>query len=211
MSLRFMESFDHHVTADLTEKWTTVTGSPTISAGNGRRSTACLRTTTQGWYLTKTLDAQATWIVGVAFRASAAFAGTAMPIIQLLDAGTLQCDVRINSDGTISVTRNATVLGTSVFALSTSVWYYIEFKCLISDASGTYEVRVDGSNKVSGTGADTKNTANNSEPSAHRFRQQHRRSRPGLGRYLHLRRGGLDKQQFPRRLPGRCLFPDRRR
>ncbi len=160
MALRFVDSFDHYVTADLAEKWTTVTGTPTISAGNGRRGTACLRTNAQAQHVTKTLDAQATWIVGVAIKLTNAVTGTVMPFIQLVDASTVQTDVRINNDGTISVTRNGTTLGTSTFALSAGVFYYIEFKCLINNSTGTYEVRVDGSNKVSGTGADTQSSAN---------------------------------------------------
>lgn len=159
MALRLIDSGDHYVTADLTEKWTSIAGSIVISSGNGRRSTASLRATGNGQHVTKTLDAQATWVVGVAFKHSVA-PGGAMPIIQLLDAGTVQCDVRINGDGTITVTRNGTALGTSTFALSTGVFYYIEFKCLINNTTGTFEVRVDGANKVSGSSADTQNTAN---------------------------------------------------
>jgi hypothetical protein len=163
MSLRFCDSFDHYVTADLIEKWSSSTNSPAISSGNGRRSTSSARlpyNSATTATLTKTLDAQATWIVGFAFKVDLLPTVNAQQLVALLDAGTLQTDVRLNLDGTLSVTRNATVLGTSSYALSIGVVYYIEFKCLISDASGTYEVRVDGSNKVSGSSADTKNTAN---------------------------------------------------
>ncbi|MGH7343291.1 MAG: hypothetical protein ACREK4_00130 [Candidatus Rokuibacteriota bacterium] len=156
MTLRFVDSFDHYAAGDLTEKWTANTGAPTLPS-NGRRSTKCLSST--GATFTKTLDAQATWIVGFAFRL-ANLPSSTQSLIALLDAGTIQTDVRLNQDGTLSVTRNGTVLGTSAFALSVGNYVYLEFKCFIHDTTGTYEVRVNGSNKVSGSSADTKNTAN---------------------------------------------------
>ena len=161
MALRFCDSFDHYVTADLPTKWTSQVSGPAISAGNGRRSTASMRVAGAVRTLTKTLDAQNTWIVGFAYKTSALpSVGTGCALVQLLDAGTLQCDLRLVSDGTLQVTRNATVLGTTSFVLSTGVVYFIEFKAVISDASGTAEVKVDGSSKLALTSQDTKNTAN---------------------------------------------------
>lgn len=158
MTLRFIDSFDHYVTADITEKWTS-RASSIISAGNGRRGTASLRLTSNAQNAIKTIDAQGTWVVGFAMKVDSLPAST-VPFLQLLDAGTVQVDVRLVTDGTLRVTRNGTTLGTSTFALSTGQFYYIEFKCVIHNSTGTYEVRVDGSTKVSGTGADTQNTAN---------------------------------------------------
>lgn len=160
MALRFVDSFDHYVTADLAEKWSSVTGSATISASNGRRSTACLRLATlNSVSVVKTLDAQTTWIVGFAFKVGTVGAASGQAIVALLDASTLQLDVRLNPDGTLSVTRNATVLTTSVFALATGTTYYIELKATINN-SGSYELRVNGANVTSGSGVDTQNTAN---------------------------------------------------
>jgi hypothetical protein len=159
MSLRFIDGFDHYATADITEKWTSKTGSPTISAGNGRRSGASYRNTF-GTYVTKTLDAQATWIIGVAFKIAALPSSAAVGICGVLDAGSQQCDLRIKPDGTLQITRVGTVLGTTTFALSAGQFYYIEFKVFINDTTGTAEVKVDGSSKLSLTSQDTKNTAN---------------------------------------------------
>src|SRR4051794_3960117 len=111
--LRFMDGFDHYATAKITEKWTTITASPSISAGNGRRGTQSLRMASNT-AATKTLDAQSSWVVGFAFRPSTV-AAAAMPMVSFLDAGTAQCDLRLNTDFTLSVTRNGTVVtgGTS--------------------------------------------------------------------------------------------------
>jgi hypothetical protein len=162
MSLRFIDSFDHYVSADGSEKWTSVGSTFTISAGNGRRGTSSARGTgtanTAG--PRKTLDAEATWIVGCAFRTTF-FPTLARPIFHLLDTSTIQVDVVCNNDGTLSVRRGAsTVLGTTTFALSTNVYHFIEFKCTISDASGIAVLRVDGDTKLNLSSVDTKQTSN---------------------------------------------------
>jgi hypothetical protein len=169
MSLRFIDSFDFYATGDMYEKWTTSgsVGLPIISSGNGRRGTACARSygTTSCICLVKTLDAQATWIIGVAFRTSS-LPGSSRTLLGLYDAGTLQVDVCLNTDGTLSVRRNgATVLtnGTSSFSLGANTYYYLEWKCTIADAidASSCQVRVDGDVKITvATGQDTKHTAN---------------------------------------------------
>src|ERR1700733_11911642 len=59
-------------------------------------------------------------------------------------SGNAQCDVRMNAAGQLFFTRNGTVIGgTSSFAISPSVWFYLEFKALFSTSgAGTCEVRV---------------------------------------------------------------------
>lgn len=161
MTLRYVDSFDHYVTADITTKWTTKQSTPTISASNGRRSTACLRCNAGVVnYVSKTIDAQATWIVGFAFKAGTLPASSSMALVALLDGSTLHVDLRLKSNGTLEITRNATVLGATTFALSTGVFYYIEFKAFIHDTTGTAEVKVDGSSKLALTSQDTRNAGN---------------------------------------------------
>lgn len=157
MTLRFMDSFDHYVTADLGKKWTSVHASATVSAGNGRNSTACLRFGNNQHYAAKTLSAQATWIVGAAFKVSTLT--YEWLLMQLLDGATLHCDMRLKTDGTLSVTRNGTVLGTSVAAISANAWYYVELKATISDAAGVAVVHLNGAEILSLSGVDTRNSA----------------------------------------------------
>lgn len=158
MALRFCDSFDHYATADLLEKWTSLNGAPTIVAAAGRRGTAALRCATVSTRVELTLDSQATWIVGVAFRYQTH--STTTPILQLRDGTTLHVDLRLNGDGTLTVTRNGTALGSTLSSLSQGTTSYLEFKATIADATGAVEVRIDGVTALTLTGVDTRNAAN---------------------------------------------------
>jgi hypothetical protein len=162
MTLRFVDSFDHYSTADILLKWSASSGTPSIGA-SGRRSTNAIRlpnNSASPSSVQMTFDNQATWIVGFALSINTTITSSSTQLCALLDAGTQQCELRINADNTLSVTRNATVLGTSVSPVSTGGFNYIEFKVTISDAGGAYEVRVNGANVLSASSVDTKNTSN---------------------------------------------------
>lgn len=163
MALRLADSFDHYATADINQKWPSSAGSPTIGA-SGRRGTNAIRlpnTSATASSVQVTFDSQPTWIVGVALNINQALhVSSAVQLCALLDAGTQQCELRINPDFTLSVTRNGTVLGTSVSALGTNSFNYIEFKVTIDDSSGAYDVHVNGASVLSASNVDTKNTAN---------------------------------------------------
>lgn len=160
MTLRFIDSFDHYATADLTQKWTSIGSSTTIAAG-GRRGTNSLRMSSSGSEVTKTLDAQGTWFVGFSFKPGGAAVSDAV-ILAFKDAGSTQADIRFVTDGTLRATRNGTTLATSSNSLSSGNTYYIECKVVISDTVGVVEVRVNGSSTgwINITGQDTKNTSN---------------------------------------------------
>lgn len=159
MALRFVDGFDHYADADITQKWTT-NASMSVSSGSGRRgSNALSYSAGSARNVVKTLDAQGTWVIGSAWKFSVFSTGT-IELMSLLDAGTRQCELRLNTDGTLSITRNGTVLGTTSFAISTEEYFYIEFKVFIHDTSGTAEVKVNGDSKLALSGVDTKNTAN---------------------------------------------------
>ena len=153
MAFRFCDSFDHYATADITNKWNT--SSATGIVGSGRNGN-CLQLD-YNQIISKTLDAQATWIVGIAFKTTSLASENL--ILSLRDAGTNQCSVRVNTDGTLSVLRGSTVLATSILAISINTWYYIEFKVTIADA-GTYQVRVNGVDWIASGSGDTQATAN---------------------------------------------------
>lgn len=162
MALEFCDSFDHYATADLLKKWTTAAGNSkeAISAGNGRNSTASLRFTYASAQVgvTRTLTAKATRVVGLAWKVSNL--SITRHLIGFLDGSTLHCDLRLNTNGTLTVTRNGTALGTSALALAADAWYYIEFKATISDASGVAVVRVNGVTWLDLSGVDTRNGGN---------------------------------------------------
>jgi hypothetical protein len=166
MALLFWDSFDHYATADITKKWTSANtaGSTTsISSSAGRRSGGAMQFGTSAYAL-KTIPAAASFVMGGAFYTNS-LPNISRPIFTLQDSGSVQCDLRLNTDLTLSVTRNGTALtnGTSTNALTISAFYYIEWKVTIADSIGAAScvVKVNGVPWITvATGQDTKSTAN---------------------------------------------------
>lgn len=154
MALRFMDSFDHYATADLPSKYQQQAGSPSINA-TGRFSNALVCGDVDR--IVRTIDSQATWIVGAAVYMPNITHNSAR-LFTLIDSATGHLDVRWASDNSITVTRNGTVLGTSS-VLSHDTWYYFEFKGTIADAGGVAVLRINGVTEVNFSG-DTRNAAN---------------------------------------------------
>lgn len=165
MALLFMDGFDHYATADLAKKYNSAGASCVIASASGRRSGGALRHTSSTPGVTKTLPAAQSFVIGLAFNASSFAIGPAQ-IAGLLDAGTTQCSLMLNVDGTLSVVRGtgtAVTGGTSAYALSAGVYAYIEWKVTISDSIGasSCKVRVNGADVITvATGQDLKQTAN---------------------------------------------------
>lgn len=163
MALRFMDSFDHYATADITMKWNAATASTvTISSGNGRRSGGCMRFSSLSAATSqKTLTALASYVVGFAFKTNLLMNG--VDIYQAKDGSTIHLSLRMNNTGTISVMRGGaagTVLGTSSTALSTGTYYYMEFKFTINDSTGSFTFRINGGSEATGSSVDTRNGGN---------------------------------------------------
>lgn len=160
MSLIFIDGFDHYATADIAKKWSATTGSPTINASGGRRGGGCLSAAGTASVI-RTVVAGASFVMGAAIDANV----SSTPVLfGLYDAGTVQCDLRVNIDGTLSVTRSGAALtgGTSTQTL-TAGYHYIEWKVTIADSIGanTCKVRVDGIDWITvAAGQDLKSTAN---------------------------------------------------
>jgi hypothetical protein len=64
--------------------------------------------------------------------------------------GTVGCEVKLNTDGTLGLYSNATLRGTSSTALAQSTWYRIAVKSTKS-SSGAQELQINGVSEVSGT------------------------------------------------------------
>ncbi len=146
MAMRRLECYDYLVTADLPNRFTTVTATTAVSAGNGRNSTASLRTTNwnQGWTLT--LDAQATWVVGFSWK-PASIPAASRGLLFFLDTAINHVTFNLKSDGTIEARRggiSGTLLATSTSVLSAGTTYYLEFYVTIDDAVGVAKLRVNG-------------------------------------------------------------------
>lgn len=162
MSLLFTDSFDHYAVADILTKYDDFinanSNSIAINSSNGRFTNG-MGFTNSSNYITKIIPvARQTLIAGRAVKIMPGIASDRI-LISFWDGTTTHVDVRWTTTGNLIVTRNGTQLGSS-FAMSSSVWHYVEFKAKIDDSTGTYEVKLDGTSVISGTGADTRNGGN---------------------------------------------------
>lgn len=164
MALRFMDGFDGYTSnSNGGLKWTFFNTNLTIQTtvarnGNSVKADNANRT------FAKTLDNQATWILGFGFHYATA---NQIIIVNLQDAGSDQCGLRVNTDGTLQVVRGTSTAlnasGTSSLSLSLNTWYYIEWKVTIADSisASTCKVNVNGVNWINvDSGQDLKATAN---------------------------------------------------
>ena len=159
MGFLFVDSFDHYTA--LGGKYETVANSPTISAGNGRFTTAGLLVDTLNKYLQKTVPSAVTYYVGFAYKYPSSMT-TRSGMCWFISGATTQVALGILSTSHyLRVYTNATdpesgqtTLWTSSVALTPDVWNYIEFMATIGD-SGTYALKVNGVEWVNTTG-DTK-------------------------------------------------------
>jgi hypothetical protein len=171
VALVFLDSFDGYATAQLTQgRWNSVfavntAAPPFLSAGTGRYGTQSLRINYQASYpniiyLRKTLQAAQTWHVGWAFATASMHA---KDILALREGGTTQVDVAMREDGTLEVTRNGTVLGTTSTGATTitaSTYFYLELRAVIHSSTGSVQLRVNGQTLLSVSGVNTQATSN---------------------------------------------------
>jgi len=172
--LLYLDSFDHYVTADVLEKWTTGaaggTGSTiTIQPTSGRRGsggwrwvTGTLPSSAVGGFLRRTVTpADATAILGFAFRASGVPGAAGYGIAWIDHSGSPQVTVRLNQDLTISVVRGGpagTTLGTTSAVLTVDTYAYLELKVMIANTGGTVTLRVNGATVLGPVTGDTQAT-----------------------------------------------------
>lgn len=86
----------------------------------------------------------------------------AAPLLGFRLSGSVQCDLRMLADGRVTITRSGTVVATSTAALSTAIWYHLEFALSVHDSVGTAEVKINETTFVSFTGDTQATTAENS-------------------------------------------------
>jgi hypothetical protein len=183
MALLFMDSFDHYVTADFIKKWQVpgTQGPPTISVGTGRHGSNAYRANATGnaggsavsRWMVKALPASGNvFIAGFSFTAvTLPFSGlkigtTYTPngndsnsLISLRVAGIHQVWFRINTNGSISVLRGSTILGTTTNVMTFGVSHHIQVKVFIDPAVGTVDLLVNGLSWLSLTAQNTRNAA----------------------------------------------------
>ena len=161
MTLRFVDSFDDRSSAQLASKYTS-SFAYSIVAAAGRNATAALRLNgLNGTGVQKTLDSQGVWIIGFAIKPIALPSATSIALVQFLDAGNLQCQVRYNQDGTLTIHRNgAAIAAPTSDALQTSVYTYVEMKVKVHATDGYCYIHFDGIEVMAALTLDTTLTAN---------------------------------------------------
>jgi hypothetical protein len=157
-TLEYFDGFDDYNTAQMLRYWQSA-NNYSIGAG-GRNGTNCLSYNNNGSQIALTLPSQATRTVGFAFKISGLTNG---PLVAFQDGSTNQIYVTLNANGTLAVyAGSGTLFSVSSLAINASVWYYIEFSATINNVTGSYTLKVNGVIWASGSGVNTRNTANNS-------------------------------------------------
>lgn len=108
------------------------------------------------------LTTDSTLIIGFAFQVTALPSDTRGNVVTLYDGATLGMRINVQTvTGRLQIFRGATLLATSIRAIITNRWYYLEFKVVCSD-TGSYELRIDSETWLVDTGpVDTKEGTNN--------------------------------------------------
>jgi hypothetical protein len=163
-TVKLMDSADHFTTrAQALMKWTDVdSANMVVVAGAGRNGTAGWRFGNGSNFLKKVATSEQFHYAAFGFKPQALPTGD-VPLISFRDGATEQCDLRLTTAGKFIVTRNGTTIaGPGTFIITIGVYFYIEFRVKIDDATGTVDVWVNGGagTDVTGSGLDTKNGAN---------------------------------------------------
>lgn len=75
-------------------------------------------------------------------------------IFALMDGDTVQVALSVTPSMRLQVTQGEGIstIARSTFYLHAGIYYYIEFKCLVSNTAGAFDVRVDGISRLTGSG-----------------------------------------------------------
>ena len=166
MALRWVEGFEIYgpdgtsgatLEARLQRKWNTadvtnVGGDGEIDTGWG--SGLGLLWTYDVGHISVTLDAQATWTIGFAYKTPASMGD----IAYLLDCkygSSNELRLRRNASDLQIVRGSSTVIGTAVGVFTSNTWHYIEVEFTIHNSAGAWEIRVNGAMVASASGVDT--------------------------------------------------------
>ena len=142
-------------------KYLSVTSESDMRIRTGRLGGYSLHFPNSGCIMTTpVLTTNATLVVGMAIK-FISLNSSLLAFLSLYDTTTLGMNLRVSSAGELGVYRGSTSLATtSGLNLVTDTWYYIEFKVVCNNTTGSYEVRVGGSNVLSDSGLDTQAGSN---------------------------------------------------
>jgi len=172
MAIVFMEGFDHYGHIDYVKggKWTSVVEGDSsyysnCSLDSGRvagNSFAIRRIWFGEWAsitCSKTVPSQTTYISGGAWKLISGAPNNHREIMSYREGSNYHVTLTIHSDGKLYVKRgdrSGSSLGNTTITLNANTWYYIEFKATIHASTGTAVVKVDGTEVLNISGANTK-------------------------------------------------------
>lgn len=111
------------------------------------------------WFQTPHLTTDSTIIVG--FSMYTPIGHNTGEIFQLRSTNNFHSEafgglsVLLNADGSLTLRRDLTTIGTTASFVIPPGWCTLELKIFCDNVAGTYELRVDGVDELSGTGVDT--------------------------------------------------------
>jgi len=148
-------------TGILERKYPIVVNASIMDIETGRFGDYCLEIAdATAYFQTSHLTTDDTLVCGCAFNCVAGMPSTTRELLYFYENTQEGMQVRVNSDGTLSVYNNNTLLGTSTNQLSSGIWYYLEFKVVTHDSAGSYELRINNADWVSASGVDTQPSSN---------------------------------------------------
>lgn len=166
MSLLFMDSFDKYTvqsnpSAQMNRFWRNCTTASTIEVATAGAHVNTFEITSNGSVDTPTFTPNSNegW-AGVRFRVDA---NNTDALFYIREGSTIHCSLQSNGAGEFNMRRGpdgagGTTLGTTVGAgFSAGIWFYMEFRWIISNTVGELEVHVGGNQVGLVTGVDTQN------------------------------------------------------
>ena len=165
MALIFIDGFDHYVTGDIEEKWSSRGGSQeTISSTYGRFGGQGIQFYGNNGWIKKTIAVNKTTIYfgGAVYKESTFDPGfsTSAPLIYVDDESAVrQINIHVDSSYKFLVYRgDITLLGsTADYIFETKKWFYLEVKITISATVGVIELKINGTQVLNLTSQNTKN------------------------------------------------------
>jgi hypothetical protein len=144
--------------ADLLPHWT----SQSVSLVTGRYGGQAVSVSNTSVGASKTLSGSYSSLIIMADFKRNTNNGSSPVILRIQESATIHLDLRHNSDGTFTVTRNGTSLGagsTSVQSVADNIWAHLQIKFTINDSTGSFTLRLNGNTNdiISLTNIDTQN------------------------------------------------------
>lgn len=148
MTIKFRDGYDHYGFANIAKKWDAFTNPnpagalASIAAARFGSNGFKFRPYSNGapdWscYTQKALGSNLRIItIHIAIYIEAPLL-MGWVLMQLVDAATAQCDLRVNNTGIVTVSRAGTILGTSGTALNVDAWNHLAVQFIVGDATGS--------------------------------------------------------------------------